>query len=126
LGFAVKNISKNMKGISMVLVMIIANLSMGCFAQIREFNNPFYCFGNAMDLPNAPKNFEEQAALVKKIGYKAISGSGEENYFEFRKALDREGLELPEMYIELNIDQGIVHGDTQQKKLLGMLRTAIF
>jgi sugar phosphate isomerase/epimerase len=118
LGFAVKNKSTSMKGISMALVMIVANLSMGCFAQIKEFNNLFYCFGNAMNLPNAPKSFEEQAALVKKIGYKAISGSGEENYFEFRKALDREGLKLPEMYIELNIDKGIALGETKLKKII--------
>ncbi len=118
LGFAVKNKSTNMKGISIALGMIVFNLTMACFAQVKELNNPFYCFGNAMNLPNAPKSFEEQAALVKKIGYKAISGSGVENYFEFRKALDHEGLKLPEIYIELNIDKGIAIGETQLKKII--------
>ena len=112
------NKSINMKGILIALGMILLNLNMGCFAQVKELNNPFYCFGNAMNLPNAPKSFEEQAALVKKIGYKAISGSGEVNYFEFRKALDQEGLKLPELYIELNIDQGIAIGETKLKKII--------
>lgn len=112
------NKSINMKGILIALGMILLNLNMGCFAQVKELNNPFYCFGNAMNLPNAPKSFEEQAALVKKIGYKAISCSGEVNYFEFRKALDQEGLKLPELYIELNIDQGIAIGETKLKKII--------
>ena len=93
-----------MKCLSILWLLIVANLSIDCFAQMKEFNNSFYCFGNAMNLPNAPKNFAEQAALVKKIGYKGISGSGEKNYFEFRKVLDNAGIELPEMYISLNID----------------------
>ncbi len=118
MGFALKNKSTNMKGISLALAMIVVNLTMACFAQVKELNNPFYCFGNAMSLPNAPKSFEEQAALVKKIGYNAISGSGVENYFEFRKALDQEGLKLPEIYIELNIDQGIALGETKLKKII--------
>ena len=118
MGFALKNKSINMKGISLALAMIVVNLTMACFAQVKELNNPFYCFGNAMSLPNAPKSFEEQAALVKKIGYNAISGSGVENYFEFRKALDQEGLKLPEIYIELNIDQGIALGETKLKKII--------
>ncbi len=107
-----------MKGISLALAMIVVNLTMACFAQVKELNNPFYCFGNAMSLPNAPKSFEAQAALVKSIGYNAISGSGVENYFEFRKALDQEGLKLPEIYIELNIDQGIALGETKLKKII--------
>ena len=64
------NKSTTMKGISLALGMILLNLNMGCFAQVKELNNPFYCFGNAMNLPNAPKSFEEQAALVKKSGIK--------------------------------------------------------
>ena len=127
MGFALKNKSTNMKGISLALAMIVVNLTMACFAQVKELNNPFYCFGNAMSLPNAPKSFEEQAALVKKIGYNAISGSGVENYFEFRKALDQEGLKLPEIYIELNIDQGIALGETKLKKMyvVKFIRTSV-
>ena len=71
-----------------------------------------------MNLPNAPKSFEDQAILAKKIGYQAMSGSGEQNYFEFRKALDRAGLAMPEIYIELNIDQGIASKDSLLKKMI--------
>ena len=78
-----------MKTLSMVLVVAIVNLTMPCIAQNKDFKNLFYCFGNAMNLPNAPKSFEDQAILAKKIGYQAMSGSGEQNYFEFRNILKR-------------------------------------
>ena len=107
-----------MKTLSMVLVVVIVNLTMPCVAQNKDFKNLFYCFGNAMNLPNAPKSFEDQAILAKKIGYQAMSGSGEQNYFEFRKALDRAGLAMPEIYIELNIDQGIASKDSLLKKMI--------
>jgi sugar phosphate isomerase/epimerase len=71
-----------------------------------------------MNLPNAPKSFDDQAILAKKIGYQAMSGSGEQNYFEFRKALDRVGLAMPEIYIELNLDQGIASKDSLLKKII--------
>jgi sugar phosphate isomerase/epimerase len=107
-----------MKTLSMVLVVVIVNLTLPCVAQKKDFNNLFYCFGNAMNLPNAPKRFEDQAILAKKIGYQAMSGSGEQNYFEFRKALDRVGLAMPEIYIELNLDQGIASKDSLLKKII--------
>ena len=107
-----------MKTLSMVLVVVIVNLTMPCVAQNKDFKNLFYCFGNAMNLPNAPKSFEDQAILAKKIGYQAMSGSGEQNYFEFRKALDRVGLAMPEIYIELNIDKGIASKDSLLKKMI--------
>ena len=107
-----------MKTLSMVLVVVIVNLTLPGVAQNKDFNNLFYCFGNAMNLPNAPKSFEDQAILAKKIGYQAMSGSGEQNYFEFRKALDRVGLAMPEIYIELNIDQGIASKDSLLKKII--------
>jgi sugar phosphate isomerase/epimerase len=107
-----------MKTLSMVLVVVIVNLTLPCVAQNKDFNNLFYCFGNAMNLPNAPKSFEDQAILAKKIGYQAMSGSGEQNYFEFRKALDRVGLAMPEIYIEVNLDQGIASKDSLLKKII--------
>ena len=107
-----------MKILSMVLVVFFVHLSLCCNAQNKKFDNLFYCFGNAMNLPNAPKSFEDQAILAKKTGYQAMSGSGEQNYFEFRKALDRVGLAMPEIYIELNIDQGIASKDSLLKKII--------
>lgn len=107
-----------MKATSMLLMIMLANLSLACYAQTKEFNNPFYCFGNAMNLPNAPADLFEQAALIKKVGFTAISGSRQENYFQFRKALDSFGLEMPEIYIELSIDQRIDHHDKELKKII--------
>ena len=107
-----------MKRVSIILVVVFSLWMITCQSQNKDLNNQFYCFGNAMNLPNAPKNFEDQAILAKKIGYQAMSGSGEQNYFEFRKALDRVGLAMPEIYIELNIDQGIASKDSLLKKII--------
>lgn len=107
-----------MKRVSIILVVVFSHLMNTSQSQNMEFNNLFYCFGNAMNLPNAPKSFDDQALLAKKTGYQAMSGSGEQNYFEFRKALDRVGLAMPEIYIELNIDQGIASKDSLLKKII--------
>jgi len=107
-----------MKRVSIILVVVFSHLMNTSQSQNMDFNNLFYCFGNAMNLPNAPKSFDDQALLAKKTGYLAMSGSGEQNYFEFRKALDRVGLAMPEIYIELNIDQGIASKDSLLKKII--------
>jgi len=107
-----------MKRVSIILVVVFSHLMNTSQSQNMDFNNLFYCFGNSMSLPNAPKSFDEQALLAKKMGYQAMSGSGEQNYFEFRKALDRVGLSMPEIYIELNIDQGIASKDSLLKKII--------
>lgn len=76
-------------------------------ARKRKLDNVFYCFNNAMRLPNAPKDPKDQALLAKRLGYDGISGSGEEAYPAFRKGLDEAGLAMPEIYIPLRIDQGV-------------------
>ena len=72
-----------------------------------ELDNVFYCFNNCVrTLPNAPVGFEAQAALVKRLGYGGMAGHGEENYYELREAMDRVGLEMPEIYIPMNMVDG--------------------
>jgi sugar phosphate isomerase/epimerase len=73
-------------------------------AKGRKLDNIFYCFNNAMTLPNAPSDFTEQAKLVKKLGLDGFGAKGEENYFAFRKALDQVGVKIPEIYIPFNLE----------------------
>jgi sugar phosphate isomerase/epimerase len=108
-----------MKQIIIFLSLLILNGSQSCISQSKKLNNIFYCFNNAVStLPNAPVGYEEQARLVKRLGYSGISGSGEENYFEFRKALDKVGLSIPETYISLTIDPGIPNYNPLLKELI--------
>ena len=97
-----------MKRTLIILALLILYGSESCYSKSKKLNNIFYCFNNAVRmLPNAPVGYEEQAKLVKRLGYYGISGSGEESYFEFRKALDKVGLAIPETYISLKIDSGV-------------------
>lgn len=96
-----------MKKIFLLLVSVLLLGSADSFAKKRKLDNVFYCFNNAMRLPNAPKDLEEQAKLVKRLGYDGISGSGEESYPAFRQALDKVGLAIPEIYISIKIDPGV-------------------
>jgi sugar phosphate isomerase/epimerase len=77
------------------------------FSKGKKLDNSFYCFNNALRLPNAPTGYEAQAALVKKLAYSGIAGHGEEKYFELRQALDKVGVAMPEIYIPFTIDQGV-------------------
>jgi sugar phosphate isomerase/epimerase len=108
-----------MKQVLILLLIISINGSLSCFSQGKELDNIFYCFNNAVRmLPNAPVGFEEQAKLVKRLAYAGISGSGEESYFEFRKALDKVGLAIPETYISLKIDSGVPNYNPLLKDLI--------
>ena len=92
--------------------------SLSCYSKDKKFNNVFYCFNNAMRLPNAPVGYEEQAKLAKRLGYFGISGSTEDSYFDFRKALDKVGLAIPETYISLKVDSGVPNYNPLLKDLI--------
>ena len=107
-----------MKRLLFLLIVLMLNGLLSCFSQATKLDNIFYCFNNAMRLPNAPVGYTEQAKLAKKLGYYGISGSGEETYSEFRKALDQVGLAIPETYISLKIDSGIPNYNPLLKELI--------
>ena len=96
-----------MKKIVLLLLAVLLIGSVDGFARKKKLDNLFYCFNNAMRLPNAPTNLEDQANLAKRLGYGGISGSGEESYPAFRQALDKVGLAIPEIYISIKIDPGV-------------------
>lgn len=84
--------------------LLIASL-LGCSTPEKEVENIFYCFSNAGNLPNAPEGLEANAAFLKNLGYDGWAGHyGEDDYTARRTALDKAGLEMPEIYWNLDID----------------------
>ncbi|HKI90085.1 MAG TPA: TIM barrel protein [Draconibacterium sp.] len=69
-------------------------------------------------LPNAPVGYEAQAKLIKRLGYDGLAGHKEETYYELRAAMNKVGLEMPEMYIALNIIDGKISYHSELKNIL--------
>ena len=107
-----------MKKFIIGIILVIIFGSTDSYSKSKNLNNVFYCFNNAMRLPNAPVGYEEQAKLAMRLGYSGISGSTEDSYFEFRKALDKVGLAIPETYISLKIDSGVPNYNPLLKELI--------
>lgn len=88
-----------------ILYFLLIASFLGCSAPKKELHNTFYCFSNAGNLPNAPEGLDEKAAFFKKLGYDGWGGHyGEGDYMARRAALDKAGLELPELYWGLDLD----------------------
>ncbi len=86
------------------LAFVFLIVFFGCSTQ-DELSNSFYCFSNAGNLPNAPEGLDAKAILIKDLGFFGWGGHyGEEDYMARRAALDKAGLEMPEIYWGLNID----------------------
>jgi sugar phosphate isomerase/epimerase len=76
-----------------------------CTGPQVELTHTFYAFSNAGNLPNAPEGLDAKASLLKDLGYDGWGGHyGEEDYPARRPALDKAGLEMPEIYWGMNID----------------------
>jgi len=88
-----------------VLAFLFFILLFGCSAAQGELDNTFYCFSNAGNLPNAPEGLDAKVAFFKDLGFDGWGGHyGEEDYQARRTALDKAGLDMPEIYWGLNID----------------------
>ena len=107
-----------MKKILLVIVLITICGSLNSFSKTKALNNVFYCFYNSMRLPNAPIGYDEQSKLAKRLGYSGLAGHTEDSYFELRKALDKVGLAMPEIYISLKIDSGVPNYNQLLKELI--------
>lgn len=84
--------------------MLIVSL-LGCSTPKKEIENTFYCFSNAGNLPNAPEGLDALAMFFKNLGFDGWAGHyGEGDYNARRAALDKIGLEMPEIYWNLDID----------------------
>lgn len=88
-----------------ILILLILVSLMGCSSPKRGLDNTFYCFSNAANLPGAPEGMDKRAEFFKELGFDGWAGHyNEGDYPARRAALDRVGMELPEIYWNLNID----------------------
>ena len=89
-------------------------------AQKKKLDNTFYVFNNCTrTLPNAPETMVEQAKLIKELGYDGFAGHASENYWERRKALDKVGLKMPEIYWGLKLtDEGKIMYNEEIKEII--------
>jgi sugar phosphate isomerase/epimerase len=108
----------NKKYLNLGLILLASFFIIACSTE-RELDNIFYCFNNGVrTLPKAPAGSEAQAALVKQLGYDGLAGHTEDNYYELRAAMDKVELEMPEMYIAMNIVDGEISYHEELKNIL--------
>lgn len=108
----------NIKNLKSGVILLITFLSVSCSSE-KELDNVFYCFNNGVrTLPNAPVGMDAQAALVKRLGYDGLAGHTEDTYPELRAAMDKVELEMPEMYIAMNIVDGKISYHEALKSIL--------
>jgi sugar phosphate isomerase/epimerase len=102
-----------------IILLLLGNLIQGA-CQGRNLDNVFYCFNNGVrGLPNAPESPEEQAALMKKLGYDGLAGHATQDNIALRDALDKEGLLMPEVYYGLKMDgEGNIDIPAELKELI--------
>ena len=109
------------------LSFLLIALLFGCTGPKKELDNTFYCFSNAGNLPSSPEGLDAKAEFFKRLGFDGWGGHyGAGDYPERRAALDRAGLEMPEIYWNLNIDSaGQVSYKEGLKEAIMIPRTAI-
>ncbi len=66
--------------------------------------NPFFAFDNGTGRGRIP--FDEQAKMLKELGYDGIGFSGAEQIPEMLKALDDQGLKMFSIYVGACVDPG--------------------
>lgn len=72
----------------------------------QEPDNVFYAFHNSVrTLPGAPGGDEAQAKSLKELGYDGLSGHHQADYFAQRRAMDKAGLAMPEIYLPVTIHE---------------------
>jgi len=102
-----------------VLLLLTLLLSYTSFAQ-KSLDNTFYCFNNGVrTLKNAPKEYYDQAVLIKKIGFDGLAGHSSEDNFKLRLALGKVGLKMPEVYFGMTLtEDGEITYKKQLKKII--------
>lgn len=105
------------------ILILLISFAFFCFvgkAQKKVLDNTFYVFNNCTrTLPNAPESMLEQAKLVKELGYDGFAGHASEDYWQRRKALDKVGLKMPEIYWGLKLtDDGKITYNEEIKKII--------
>lgn len=108
-----------MKFKTYLYLVLLALTMLGCKSNRKSLDNTFYVFNNGVrTLLNCPESYEDQAKLVKRLGYEGIGGHSAVNYYELRAALDKFELDLPEMYYPMNIVDGEITYHDDLKNML--------
>lgn len=89
-----------------ILLFALIPILFGCSTPEKKvLDNTFYAFNNAVrTLPNAPEGVDAQASFIKRLGFDGFGGHTSEDYFSRRAALDKVGLNMPEIYWGINLD----------------------
>jgi len=86
---------KNRTGLLLLLALLLAYVTL---AQ-KTLGNTFYCLNNGVrTLKNSPQTLNEQAALIKKIGFDGLAGHNSVKNLKLRAELDKVDLKMPEVY----------------------------
>ncbi len=77
-----------MKNMKPVVFLKTTAIFLGCSIPQKELDNVFYPFNNSMtSLPNAPQGFDQQAQLVKQLGYDVFGGHTRDDYSKRRQSI---------------------------------------
>ena len=79
--------------LSAALICITIGIFLSCYG--RKMNNILYVQNTMYGFKNAPQTAKEKAELVKKTGFDGLEGTGYNDFFELKKALDVAGLAMP-------------------------------
>jgi sugar phosphate isomerase/epimerase len=89
--------------IKIFLVFSLLLFAFPVFAK-KKVNNIFYAQNTLGGFKNSPQSAKEKAKLLKSIGYEGLEGFGYQDFFELKKELDKEGLQMPVNYVALNFE----------------------
>src|SRR5680860_1632239 len=96
-----------------ITVIILLNVIGNQLSAQEALNNTFYAFNNCVrTLPGAPEMLDDQIKLINELGYDGIAGHHSQDNLVLLKALEKAGLEMPEVYWPVKLlDSGDVSYD---------------
>lgn len=106
--------------IAAVLSFITAAPAADGGATKQPLANPFFAFDNGTGRGRIP--FDEQAKMLKELGYDGIGFSGAEQIPEMLKALDDQGLKMFSIYVGACVDPGKPPYDPRLKTAIEQLK----
>ena len=90
-------------------------------ASRRELSNPFFAFNNCVkdEKYDTPK---EQVRMLKELGYDGMEKNGLDGFNEVQAELDRQGLKMYTVYVNVNLDAGTPHYDQRLPEVIRSLK----
>lgn len=89
-----------------LLISLFAGINCFSAEKGRELKNPVFVFNNAFfKNGKAVMPYDQQASLLKELGFDGIEHRETDGIFELKDALDRQGLKIYADYLKIDIDQ---------------------